>query len=236
MEIQNHKILIVDSELDTATFIAKKLTISGYQVYLSTNGKEGLFQFFKEKPDLVIIDLLLSKQDGYQVCQKIRENSKTPILILTSRNRVSDKVMSFELGANDYFIKPFSFVELEARIRSLLRDFNRQNTQILKKSQKLKVGSLVIDLNKREVSKNNTIVKITNIEYTLLELLINNAGKTLSRLNILENIWGYQPERQIDTRIVDVHISRLRAKIEEDPHNPDLILTIRRAGYMFKKE
>jgi OmpR family response regulator RpaB len=236
VEIQNQKILIVDSELDTAKFIAKKLTISGYQVYLSTNGKEGLFQFFKEKPDLVIIDLLLSKQDGYQVCQKIRENSKIPILILTSQNRVSDKVMSFELGANDFFIKPFSFFELEARIRSLLRDFNQQNNHVLEKDQKIKVGNLVINLDTCEVSKNNAIVKITNIEYTLLELLINNSGKTLSRLSILDNIWGYKPERQIDTRIVDVHIARLRAKIEEDPHNPDLILTVRRTGYMFKKK
>jgi OmpR family response regulator RpaB len=142
--------------------------------------------------------------------------------------------MGLDFGADDYVVKPFLPKELEARIRSLLRRNNSQ-TQSKKTKKKIKFGSVVVDLNKRQVFNNSQSVKLTNIEYSLLELLINNSGIELSRKTILDNIWGYTPERYVDTRIVDVHISRLRAKLEIEPMNPDLILTVRGKGYTFQK-
>jgi OmpR family response regulator RpaB len=142
--------------------------------------------------------------------------------------------MGLDSGADDYIIKPFSPKELESRIRSVLRRFNSNNSTSSKKNKiVLKTNNLVINLNTRQVSKNGLVIKLTNIECNILELLINNHGKKLSRSMILNNVWGYIPQRIVDTRIVDVHIARLRSKIEEDAANPDLIITERGVGYVF---
>ena len=236
VEVYNGKILIVDSENETRILLDEQLTTAGYKTVLSTNGKDGLNSFFNENPDLVIIDILLSKFDGYEVCKNIRETSHVPILILTGVNNISNRVMGLDLGADDYLIKPYSQKELQARIRSLLRrSNNRIPTSKTKKLNTIKVGSVIINMATQVISKNDLKIKLTPIEYKILALLIYNNGKTLSRLTILDNVWGYTPERDIDTRIVDVHISRLRTKIEDDPRRPDLIVTVRGLGYMFQE-
>ena len=236
VEVYNEKILIVDSENETRILLDEQLTTAGYKTVLSTNGKDGLNSFFNENPDLVIIDILLSKFDGYEVCKNIRETSHVPILILTGLNNISNRVMGLDLGADDYLIKPYSQKELQARIRSLLRrSNNRIPTSKTKKLNTIKVGSVIINMATQVISKNDLKIKLTPIEYKILALLIYNNGKTLSRLTILDNVWGYTPERDIDTRIVDVHISRLRTKIEDDPRRPDLIVTVRGLGYMFQE-
>ena len=236
MEVYNEKILIVDSEIETRKLLKKRLNRAGYKVLLSSNGKDGLHRFFSENPDLVILDIWLSKFDGYEVCKKIRETSSVPIIILTPLNGISNLVMGLELGADDYLIKPYSPKELEARINCPLR---RSNNRVLscqnKKLNEIQVGGITINMVTKIISKNALKIKLTPIEHKLLDLLIDNAGKTLSRLTILENVWGYIPERHVDTRIVDVHISRLRTKIENDPRRPDLIITVRGLGYMFQE-
>ena len=157
--------------------------------------------------------------------------------MLTALGDISDRVMGLELGADDYVMKPFSPKELEARIRSVLRrtgSFNILASNNIDQSI-LKFGTLAIDTNKRQVFKGNERIKLTGMEFNLLELLVTKAGERLSRAMILDRVWGYTPERYLDTRVVDVHISRLRSKLEEDPSNPDLIITARGTGYMFQR-
>lgn len=235
MESRNEKILLVDDEIYIRKLLTKRLTAAGYKVFSAADGKEGLDCFIKNQPDLVILDIILSKLDGYEVCRKIRKNSDVPIIILTALGSISNRLVGLELGADDYMVKPFSPKELEARIKAILRrsDFKARKL-IQKKTKSVKISNWSLDPNTRVISKNNSKIKLTDIEFNLLQLLIKNAGSELSRLDILNNVWGYIPERYIDTRVVDVHISRLRSKIEKDPSNPDLILTIRGKGYMFQ--
>jgi OmpR family response regulator RpaB len=236
VEVFAKKILIVDHQVNIRKLLATRLNLLGYKIILASNGKDALIEFITESPDLVIIDIMLPKLDGYSVCRKIRENSPIPIIILTAINSFSDRIIGLELGADDYLVKPFLPKELEARVKSLLRRNNLQTPKLQKQNHKnLQIGNLFIDMSKRVISKNNSSVSLTKIEYSLLELFLENAGTELSRTFILDNVWGFTPERQIDTRIVDVHISRLRFKIEEDANNPYLILTVRGIGYKFQK-
>lgn len=236
MKINNLKILVIDQEIQIRQLLKTRLSRLGYDVSLAYNGKDALAAFTKESPDLVILEILLPKLDGYSVFHKIREISQAPIIVLTALTSTPDRIFGLELGADDYIIKPFSPKELEARITSLLRRSYDQFSKLPKKKQKkLQIGNLIIDMYNCVISKNNSRLKVTGIEYNILELLIENSGKTLSRMTILDKIWGYTPERYVDTRIVDVHISRLRSKIEENPSNPDLILTVRGIGYMFRR-
>lgn len=236
MERYNETILVVDDEINIRQILETRLSIRGYKVILASNGKEALEIFQKEKPDLIILDIMLPKLDGYEVCTKIRQESEIPIIMLTALGDISDRVMGLELGADDYVMKPFSPKELEARIRSVLRRTNFKKYDNLKSSPQtiLKVGKLLIDRNKRQVFKEEKRIKLTGMEFNLLELLVTKAGERLSRSFILDQVWGYTPERYLDTRVVDVHISRLRSKLEEDPSNPDLIITARGTGYMFR--
>ena len=237
MEVYNKKILVVDEEAIIRHLLSTNLTKQGYIVFLASDGKEALEIFTKEQPNLVVLDIVLPKLDGYEVCRRIRENSKTPIIIITSLGNISDRIKGLNLGADDYIIKPFYPEELEARIYSVLRRTDNQTQLEPKKTQNiLSFNGFVFDKNKQQLIKNNSIVKLTNIESSLLKLLIDNADKELARTFILRSIWGYTPERYVDMRIVDVHIFRLRSKLEEDPSNPDFILTIRGTGYLFQNE
>jgi OmpR family response regulator RpaB len=230
------KILVVDCEIDIGELLSQRLTFLGYEVILAVNGEDAISLFTEQKPDLIILEKILPKLDGYNVCRKIRENSQVPIIILTTLNKVSDKIISLDLGVDDYVIKPFSPRELESRIKSLLRRSNFFTEKLIKKKKGiLQIGNLFIDQDLHTVFKDKLEIKLTKTEYSVLELLIDNAGIQLSRTIILDNVWGYTPERYIDTRIVDTHISRLRSKIEKIPRNPDLILTIRGIGYMFQR-
>ena len=236
MEINNEKILIVDDEPNIRQILETRLSIRGYKVISAADGEQALKIFRKEQPDLVVLDIMLPKIDGYGVCNELRKESKVPIIMLTALGDISDRVTGLELGADDYVVKPFSPKELEARIRSVLRRTERSVEQLVSKNQAiLCIGNLTIDTNKRQVFKGERRIKLTGMEFNLLELLVSKAGERLSRAYILDDVWGYTPERYVDTRVVDVHISRLRSKLEEDPSNPDLILTARGTGYMFQK-
>jgi len=148
---------------------------------------------------------------------------------------VADRITGLELGADDYVVKPFSPKELEARIRSVLRRFDRNGTSGIPSSGVIHINTIKIDTNKRQVYKSDERIRLTGMEFSLLELLVGRSGEAFSRAEILQEVWGYTPERHVDTRVVDVHISRLRAKLEEDPSNPELILTARGTGYLFQR-
>lgn len=236
MDVSNKKILVVDSEVSIQQLLKKRLTNLGFRVILISNGKNALSIFDNEEPCLIIFDIILPGLDGYELCRKIREKSNVPILIVSSLDNISDRVKALELGADDYLIKPFFPKELEVRVKSLLRRSSCQGDAFKKKKQKtIQINkSLLIDMNNKLIIKNNHKVKLTNIEYSILELLVKNAGNSLSRATILDMVWGFAPERYVDKRMVDVHISRLRSKIEKDPTIPDLIITIRGIGYLFR--
>jgi OmpR family response regulator RpaB len=208
----------------------------GYVVITACDGEEALSLFRREAPDLVILDVMMPKLDGYGVCQEIRKTSDVPIIILTALGDVADRITGLELGADDYVIKPFSPKELEARIRSVLRRTEKiQSSLNVSNSGIVQFNFLKIDFNRRQVYKGDERIRLTGMEFSLLELLISKSGQAFSRAEILQEVWGYTPDRHVDTRVVDVHISRLRAKLEIDPSNPDLILTARGMGYLFQR-
>lgn len=227
----NHTILIIDNETQTTQALASKLQELGYEVFSATNGNDAFPIFNKERPDLIILDVLLPKMDGYEVCRRIRKLRNVPIILLTALENISNRIIGLELGADDYVIKPFSFKELEARIKSILRRYSYKYPD---RKESFQFGNLTLNLERKQIKKNNETLTLTPIEFCLLELLINNAGCPLSRSTILTNIWGYAPQRIIDTRIVDIHIYKLRSKIEENSCKPDFILTARGIGYMFQ--
>jgi len=229
------KILVVDDDANIRQILETRLTISGYIVLLANDGEEALKLFRKESPDLIILDIMLPKIGGYEVCKRVRKESSVPIIMLTALGDISDRVMGLEFGADDYVVKPFSPKELEARIRSVFRRIKKPpEAKRVYEDQLMKIGSLTIDTQKRQVLRSGKRIRLTAMEFNLLELLINQPGERLSRSYILDSVWGYTPQRYVDTRVVDVHISRLRAKLEEDPSNPDYILTARGTGYMFQ--
>nr|YP_009391547.1 putative transcriptional regulator OmpR [Platysiphonia delicata]ARW59691.1 putative transcriptional regulator OmpR [Platysiphonia delicata] len=236
MNNQKPKILIVDDETSIRRILETRLSMIGYNVITASNGEEAISMFKKEYPNLIILDVMMPKLDGYGVCQELRKESDVPIIMLTALGDISDRITGLELGADDYVIKPFSPKELEARIRCVLRRVDKINiSSSIPSSGVINIGFLKVDTNKRQVYKNNERVRLTGMEFSLLELLVSRAGEAFSRSSILEEVWGYTPERHVDTRVVDVHISRLRAKLEDDPSNPDLILTSRGTGYLFQK-
>jgi two-component system, OmpR family, response regulator RpaB len=235
LDNRKEKILVVDDEASIRRILETRLSMIGYSVITAADGEEALETFHKERPDLVVLDVMMPKLDGYGVCQELRKESDVPIIMLTALGDVADRITGLELGADDYVVKPFSPKELEARIRSVLRRVDRDGASGIPSSGLIAVGDLKIDTNKRQVYKQNERVRLTGMEFSLLELLVSRSGEAFSRSEILREVWGYEPERHVDTRVVDVHISRLRSKLEEDPSNPELILTARGTGYLFQR-
>lgn len=236
MENHKEKILVVDDEISIRRILETRLSIVGYNVVTAADGEEALLVYRKEMPNLIILDIMMPKLDGYGVCQEIRKESEIPIIMLTALSDITDKITGLELGADDYIVKPFSPKELEARVKSILRRVEKLPVnQLSSNFGVLSIGSIKIDSNRRQVYKHNEKIRLTGMEFSLLELLISKSGEPFSRASILQEVWGYTPERHVDTRVVDVHISRLRSKLEEDPSNPDLILTARGIGYLFQK-
>lgn len=230
------KVLVVDDEASIRRILDTRLSMIGYVVITASDGEEALSLFRQENPNLVILDVMMPKLDGYGVCQEIRKNSDIPIIMLTALGDVADRITGLELGADDYVIKPFSPKELEARIRAVLRRAEKvQLSSNNNNSGIVQFNFLKIDFNRRQVYKADERIRLTGMEFSLLELLISKSGQAFSRSEILQEVWGYTPERHVDTRVVDVHISRLRAKLEIDPSNPDLILTARGTGYLFQR-
>jgi two-component system, OmpR family, alkaline phosphatase synthesis response regulator PhoP len=225
----NEKILIVDDEEHIRELISFNLKNNGYEIVTSDNGNEAIRIIEDENINLVILDLMLPGIDGYEVCKKIRYDSKTshiPIIMLTAKSEELDKILGLELGADDYMTKPFSVRELMARVKALLR-----RTTALEVSPKYSFGNIAINLEKHKVTKNGKIVELTLKEFELLSIFINNKGKVMTRDFLLDKIWGY--EYIGETRTVDVHIRHLRQKIEDDDSSPEYIETIRGIGYRF---
>ena len=226
----NEKILVVDDEEHIAELISYNLTNNGYKVVIANNGIDAVKLAVEEKPSLILLDLMIPGKDGYDVCKDVRSNSEirnTPIIMLTAKSEEVDKILGLELGADDYITKPFSVRELLARVKAVLRRFSIVEPE----SNVLTFGDLVADFDKREILVKDKKLDLTLKEFELLEILIRNKGKILTRDTLLDKIWGY--EYIGETRTVDVHIRYLRKKIEADDKNPKFIETIRGVGYRF---
>ena len=232
------KILVADDEASIRRILETRLKMVGYDVVVAEDGEEAVEVFNKTNPDLVVLDVMMPKMDGYGVTREIRRTSDVPIIILTALGDVSERITGLELGADDYVIKPFSPKELEARVKAVLRRTNTKEvaapTSKVAKNV-ITTGNIRIDTARRQVFRKNERIRLTGMEFSLLELLVNNSGQAYSRNEILQHVWSYPPDHRIDTRVVDVHISRLRSKLETDPANPELILTARGIGYMFQR-
>lgn len=226
------KILVVDDEPHIVQLITFNLEKNGYKVISANNGVDGLKMAKSELPQLVLLDLMLPELDGYDVCREIRRDnniSSMPVIMITAKSEELDKILGLELGADDYITKPFSVRELIARVKAVLR-----RTKIEYNDKMYKFGNILIDFQKHEVIKDNKKVELTLKEFELLEVLIKNKGRVMTRDFLLDKIWGY--EYIGETRTVDVHIRHLRQKIEEDDKNPKYIETIRGIGYRFNFE
>ena len=234
------KILVADDEASIRRILETRLKMVGYDVVVAEDGEEAVEVFNKTNPDLVVLDVMMPKMDGYGVTREIRRTSDVPIIILTALGDVSERITGLELGADDYVIKPFSPKELEARVKAVLRRTTNKEvvvptgTKAVAKNV-ITTGSIKIDTARRQVYRKNERIRLTGMEFSLLELLVNNSGQAYSRNEILQHVWSYPADHRIDTRVVDVHISRLRSKLETDPTNPELILTARGIGYMFQR-
>ncbi len=235
---QRQVILVADDEASIRRILETRLKMIGYEVVTASDGEEAIAMFNKHNPDLIVLDVMMPKLDGYGVTREVRRTSDVPIIILTALSDVSERITGLELGADDYVTKPFSPKELEARVKSVLRrTTNRETVAATGKVAKnvISTGQIKIDTVRRQVFRKNERIRLTGMEFSLLELLVNNSGQAFSRNEILQHVWAYPPDHRIDTRVVDVHISRLRSKLETDPTNPELILTARGMGYMFQR-
>ncbi|HEY9846632.1 MAG TPA: response regulator [Candidatus Caenarcaniphilales bacterium] len=233
---QNSKqtILVVDDEVSIRQVLATRLTLAGYAVVTAADGEVALKAFHQSTPDLIVLDVMMPKLDGYQVCQALRQISEVPIILLTAMAEVAHRITGLELGADDYLTKPFSPKELEARIHSVLRRGKRTSTANHSRARVFHIGDLQIDMNKHQVYKGSERIRLTEMEFRVLELLVDRVNTPISRTEILQQVWGYTPDQYVDTRVVDVHIFRLRAKVEADPKHPALIRTSRGHGYVLQ--
>ncbi len=225
-----NKILVVDDERPIVDILKINLEKNGYKVLCAFDGETAVEKAFGDEPDLILLDVMLPKMDGFSVCKKIREKSEVPIIMLTAREEEVDKVLGLELGADDYMTKPFSLRELMARVKANLR-----RTQLANKSETgddvIVFGELTIDTEKYEVRKKDSVIPLTFREFELLKFLATNKGKMFSREKLLNKVWDY--EFYGDVRTVDVTIRRLREKIEDNPSMPAYIITKRGVGYYF---
>ncbi len=223
-------ILVVDDEKPIVDILRMNLEKNGYRVIEAYDGITAVDKALSEEPDLILLDVMLPGQDGFNVCKKIRETSGVPIIMLTAREEEVDKILGLELGADDYMTKPFSIRELMARVKANLR-----RTQFAGREDApgeiLTFGDLAIDIEKYEVRKRDKVIELTFREFELLKFLATKSGKIFSRENLLNKVWDY--EFYGDVRTVDVTIRRLREKIEDNPSMPTYIMTKRGVGYYF---
>jgi two-component system response regulator VicR len=228
----DEKILIVDDEKNIVDILKFNLTKEGFTTVEAYDGEEAVKTALNENPDLILLDIMLPKIDGFTVCRKLRESISTPIIMLTAKEEEVDKVLGLELGADDYITKPFSTRELMARVKANLRRVAANNTM---KSQKvLKFGDLEIDIDRYEVKREGKVIELTLREFELVKFLALQHGQIFSRETLLEKVWGY--EYYGDVRTVDVTVRRVREKMEKNPSAPAYILTKRGVGYYFNKQ
>ena len=231
-------ILIAEDDSRTRQALTSSLESAGYQVIAAVDGQQALELFRRAKRvDLVILDVLMPRLNGFEACRALRQMSEVPIIMATVLGSSTDRITGLEMGANDYMVKPFSTKELIARIRSILRRSPRrpQNLSPTQPSnhRALTAGPLTIDPITRKAYRGSKQLRLTEIEFRLLELLANKPGRIFSRGEILQSLWGYDASSATDTKTVDVHISRLRIKLDDNTRNPQFIMTIRGRGYMF---
>jgi DNA-binding response OmpR family regulator len=226
-------ILLVDDEDAIQTLLTYPLERDGYRVVQSRDGEDALRRFAEEDVDLVVLDIMLPRLDGLEVCKRLRSQSNVPIIMLTARGEELDKVLGLELGADDYITKPFSIREFRSRVRALLRRAATPHAGV-EREEIIERGELRIDLPRRTVEIRGQTVQLTFIEFEMLVVLASSPGVVFSRRELLERLRGGADYRE--PRTIDVHVRHLREKIERDPSNPELILTIRGAGYRFRPE
>lgn len=217
------QILVVDDDSSLAEMLTMVLEGEGFQVTHAVDGNDALEKFAQATPDVVLLDVMLPFLSGIQVCERIRETSGVPIIMLTARTDTDDIVRGLEAGADDYVVKPFNPAELIARIRARLRDQAGDEPEVLR------VADLTIDVAAHEVTRGGELIPLTPLEFDLLVILARKPQQVHSRELLLEKVWGYQ--YKADTRLVNVHVQRLRAKVELDPDNPQVVLTVRGVGY-----
>ncbi len=228
------KILVVDDERPIVEILKINLQKEGYVVFEAYDGEEAVNKAMMINPDLILLDVMLPKLDGFSVCKKIREKSSVPILMLTAREEELDKVLGLELGADDYITKPFSIRELMARIKANMRrtDTASSTDKTEQPVEKLEIGNFLLDYNRYELYKNGNLIDLTIREFDLIKFLASQPNKVFSRQSLLESVWDY--EYYGDVRTVDVTVRRLREKVEDDPSEPRIIMTKRGVGYYFQ--
>lgn len=218
-----YKVLIVEDEENIASFINMELSYEGYETEMCNDGKEGLEKALEKDYDMIILDLMLPTLNGLEVCRRLRKSKNTPIIMLTARDNVMDKVSGLQMGADDYIVKPFAIEELLARIETILRRVNLSNN-----TSTLKFKDITIDIEARIVKCGDEVVNLTTTEYELLLQLIRHENKVLTRDYLLEHVWGY--DYDAETNVVDVYIRHLRSKLKND----DYIHTVRGVGYVLR--
>jgi DNA-binding response OmpR family regulator len=212
------RILLVDDELSVQKLLTYPLRKEGYDVVPALDGREALDRLREDNFDLVVLDVMMPKMDGFDVCRQIRARSTVPIIMLTAKTEEIDKVLGLELGADDYITKPFSVREFRSRVKAVLR--------------RAALAHLTIDFERRQVEARGAPVRLTYVEFEVLAALARNPGRVFSRTMLLERVWGDSSYR--DPRTIDVHIRHLREKLEEEPKHPEMILTVRGVGYRFR--
>ncbi|MFC7406377.1 MtrAB system response regulator MtrA [Georgenia alba] len=217
------KLLVIDDDTALAEMIGIVLEAEGYDTAFCADGAQAADRFRAEQPDLVLLDLMLPGLDGIEVCKQIRAESDVPIVMLTAKSDTLDVVAGLEAGADDYIAKPFKPKELVARVRARLR---RQDNP---EPERLRIGDLEIDVAGHEVARNGAVISLTPLEFDLIVALARKPWQVFSREVLLEQVWGYR--HAADTRLVNVHVQRLRAKVEKDPEHPEVVVTVRGVGY-----
>jgi DNA-binding response OmpR family regulator len=225
------RILLVDDEQSIQTLLSYPLRKDGYHVTSAQDGREALQRFDEARFDLVILDLMLPKLDGVEVCRQLRSRSQVPIIMLTAKGSETDKVAGLEVGADDYITKPFSMREFRSRVKAALRRSRMAGEP--RQEEAIDHGELKIDFGRRMVTLRDEEVKVTYVEFEILGALARSPGRVLSRETLLEHVWGDSEYR--DPRTVDVHIRHLREKLESDPKEPEFLFTVRGVGYRFRE-
>jgi DNA-binding response OmpR family regulator len=225
------RILLVDDEQAIQTLLTYPLRKDGYEVIAAHDGREALDRFGEGKFDLVVLDIMMPKLDGIEVCRRLRARSQVPIIMLTAKDDEIDKVLGLEMGADDYITKPFSVREFRSRVRAALRRAEmRQGEPVAQ--EPITAGDLHIDFERRAVTVRSEPVRLTYVEFEIIAALARAPGRVMTRDALLERIWGDSAYR--DPRTIDVHIRHLREKVEADPRSPEYLFTVRGVGYRFR--
>ena len=218
-------ILIVEDEINISEFVKLELEYEGYSVCIKDDGREGLKEALKGNYDLIILDIMLPSMNGFEICRRLKKQINTPVIMLSAKDSVMDKVNGLQIGADDYIAKPFAIEELLARIEVVMRRQHNFNNYLVK------FKDIIIDKNSRTVKKNNEEINLTNKEYELLIMLIENKDRVITRDEILDRIWGYEFDKE--TNVIDVYIRYLRTKLNPD-NKEEYIQTIRSVGYIMR--